>query len=218
MKKGIQIALWLLSIFFGYMIYQSINAPIKFDKIKTERYTQVINKLKDIRDAQEAHRSVTGVYANDFNSLIQFIDTAEYTLLEKRDSSFLRYNKTYRIDMPVDTVVVDTLGFVKVKDSLFKDSDRYKTLMNVPFAANNETFTMKAGVLDKNGYKAPVFEAKVAKNVILHDQPKDLVTQENDVISVDGVNGSEIIVGSLEDVSINGNWPTIYDTKAKKNN
>lgn len=218
MKTGIQIALWLLSIFFGYMIYKSINAPIKFDKVKTERYTQVINKLKDIRDAQEAHRIVTGTYANDFNSLIKFVDTAEFTLLEKKDSSFLRYNKTYRIDMPVDTVVVDTLGFVKVKDSLFKNSDRYKTLMNVPFAANNETFTMKSAILDKNGYKAPVFEVKVAKNVILHDQPKDLVAQENDVISVDGVNGSEIIVGSLEDVSTNGNWPTIYDTKTDKKN
>ena len=42
---------------------------------------------------------------------------------------------------------------------------------------------------------------------------KDLLEQENKVISVDGVNGSEIILGSMTEVSINGNWPSIFDAK-----
>jgi len=62
-------------------------------------------------------------------------------------------------------------------------------------------------------YKAPVFEAKVKKDVILYDQPKDLMARENAHISVEEVNGSEIRVGSLTDVSTNGNWPPIYDKK-----
>jgi hypothetical protein len=37
------------------------------------------------------------------------------------------------------------------------------------------------------------------------------VKQENETISVDGVNGPEIVLGSLTNVSTNGNWPTIFD-------
>ena len=72
-------------------------------------------------------------------------------------------------------------------------------------------FDINASIIDKNGYKAPVFEIKVAKNLILHDQDKDLLKLENETISVDGVNGPSIILGSLTEVSTNGNWPTIFD-------
>jgi hypothetical protein len=102
---------------------------------------------------------------------------------------------------------------VAVKDSLFKNSDRYLQMMNVPYAANNEQFTLKADIVEKGGYRAPVFEAKVAKSVVLYDQPQDLLTRENAQISVEEVNGAEIKVGSLNEVSTSGNWPPIYDKK-----
>ncbi|MBT8188384.1 MAG: hypothetical protein KJO73_11885, partial [Croceitalea sp.] len=89
----------------------------------------------------------------------------------------------------------------------------YKRLMEVPYAQNGETFEMKADIIDKSGYKAPVFEAKIKKNVVLYDQPKDLLARENAHASVEEVNGTEIKVGSLTDVSTNGNWPPIYDRK-----
>ena len=74
-------------------------------------------------------------------------------------------------------------------------------------------FSIKSEVINKNGYNVPVFEVKISKNVILFDQNIDLVKQENETVSVDGVNGSEIILGSLNNVSTNGNWPTIFDAK-----
>lgn len=213
MKTILKIVLWLLSIFFAYMIYKAISDPIKFERIKTERYTKVIDRLKDIRDAQEAYRAVTGRFANDFESLIKFVDTAEFTITQKRDSSYMEFNKVYQIDMLKEIVIVDTLGFRSVKDSIFKKSDRYKNMMNVPFAPNNEKFEMKAAILDQNSYKAPVFEAKVDKAVVLYDQPKELVAQEKEVVDVDEVNGPTIAVGSLSEVSTSGNWPTLYDTE-----
>ena len=212
-KPFLVIAFGLLSIFLGYKIYESINAPIEFNKVRQERYAQVINKLKDIRDAEEAYKTVNGKYAGSFESLIKFIDTGSYTITTQKDSSFMRYDRAYGIDMQKDTVIIDTLGTVKVKDSLFKNSDRYKTMMDVPFAQNNEKFELKADIIDKSGFKAPVFEAKVKKDVILYDQPKDLVDREKTHQSVEEVNGDEIKVGSLLDVSTNGNWPPIYDRK-----
>ena len=103
MKIIVQIALWIVCIVFGYMIYGSVTGPIEFKKVKQERFAKVVSTLKDIRNSQEAYKTVTGRYARNFNSLITFIDTANYTITQQRDSSFLRFNKTYGIDLQIDT-------------------------------------------------------------------------------------------------------------------
>tara|TARA_B110000444_G_scaffold39080_1_gene34843 strand:- start:5127 stop:5771 length:645 start_codon:yes stop_codon:yes gene_type:complete len=214
MKIGIQVILWVASIFFAYKIYDSINGPLQFNQKKNERYATVIDRLKDIRSAQIAYKDVKGVFSNNFDSLIEFVDKGHFTLIEKRDSSFLEYDRIYRIDMLREVVVIDTLGTVEVKDSLFKNSDEYKEMAFIPInGVNEQKFEIASKVIDKNGYKVPVFEVKVKKSVILFDQNKDLIKQENETIAVDGVNGPEIVLGSLTTVSTNGNWPTIFDAK-----
>jgi len=215
-KRALEFFLWILSIFFATQIYSSINGPIKFNTVKEERYTKVINRLKDIRTAQIAHKDVNGFYANNFDSLVSFVDKGIFTLIEKRDSSYLEYNRTYRIDMLKEVEIVDTLGFVGVKDSLFGNDDTYKSMAKVPIQGVDSEFSIKADIIDKNGYQVPVFEVKVKKDIVLFDQNKDLLDQENKVISVDGVNGTEIILGSMTEVSTNGNWPTIFDAKNKE--
>ena len=213
MKLGIQAVLWVASLFFAYKIYDSVSGPIRFNKVKNQRYAKVINRMKDIRTAQIAHKDVTGIYANNFDSLVKFIDEGIFTLIEKRDSSYMEYDRTYRIDMLKEVIVIDTLGYVPVKDSLFKDTDRFLNMASIPIEGiEDSTFQIKAEVINKNGYKVPVFEVKIAKNIILFDQDDDFIKQENETISVDGVNGPEIILGSLTNVSTNGNWPTIFDT------
>tara|TARA_X000000950_G_scaffold20698_1_gene22332 strand:+ start:4957 stop:5616 length:660 start_codon:yes stop_codon:yes gene_type:complete len=214
-KRALELFLWALSIFFASQIYSSINGPIKFNQVKNDRYSQVIDRLKDIRSAQIAHKDVNGFYANNFDSLVSFIDNGIFTVIEKRDSSYLEYNRTYRIDMLKEVEIVDTLGFVSVKDSLFGDNESYKMMAKVPIEGTDSEFSIKADIIDKNGYQVPVFEVKVKKEIVLFDQNKDLLDQENKVISVDGVNGSEIILGSMSDVSTSGNWPTIFDAKNK---
>ncbi len=215
MKKVLLPILWLLITFFGYKLYNSIYEPIQFNKVKEQRYADVIQNLKDVGLAQVAHKSVTGVYAQDFKSLVEFVDTAQYILVEKRDSSYLEYDRVYRIDMLREVQIIDTLGFASVKDSLYGTSDRYKTMMKVPVEGVDTTFSMKADIIDKNGYQVPVFEVLVSKDIVLFDQDKYLLEQEKATISVDGVNGPSIILGSLSEVSTNGNWPSIYDATAK---
>ena len=212
MKLGIQVVLWIASIFFAYKIYDAISGPIRFNQVKNERYAKVIDRMKDIRKAQIAHKDVKGVYANNFDSLVKFIGEGIFTLVEKRDSSYLEYDRTYLIDMLREVVVIDTLGFVPVKDSLFRESDQYKQMAFVPIQGIQDSmFKIKAEVINKNGYKVPVFEVKISKNTLLFDQNEDFVKQENETVSVDGVNGPEIVLGSLTNVSTNGNWPTIFD-------
>ncbi|MDO5980680.1 hypothetical protein [Flavivirga spongiicola] len=211
-KPVLTIALWLLIGFLGYQTYLSIYEPIQFNKLKNKRYKTVITSLIDIRDAQIAHKQVTGKFSRNFENLIKFIDTAEYTITQRRDSTIIdeELTKLYGVDTTKEIVVIDTLGFVSVKDSLFKNSDRYKNMMNVPVGKDGAKFKLQAGYLEQNDIQIPVFEASVEKNVILHDQDPDLLMQENQVVSVDGVNGNMLRVGSMDEVKTIGNWPKNY--------
>ena len=111
-RKHITYALFLFSFVLVYQIYQSINSPIKFNQVKNERYLKVIDRLKDIRNAQVAFKSVNGIYSSSFDELIKFVDSAQFTIVQKRDSSYMQYDRVYRIDMLREVIVIDTLGSV----------------------------------------------------------------------------------------------------------
>ena len=49
MKLVLQLLLWLVIIFLGWKLYNSVNGPVEFNKAKEVRYTKVIKNLKDMR-------------------------------------------------------------------------------------------------------------------------------------------------------------------------
>lgn len=210
MKIVIQLVLWVVIGVLGFLVYNSIIGPVRFNELKEKRYAKAIENLRDIRKAELAYKTVVGKFEKNPQKLIAFIDTAKFTLTQRRDSSFIRFNKVLQIDEPRDTIVIDTLGYASVKDSLFGTSDAYKNMMTVPIEGVDAKFDLDAGFIDKNGLKIAVFEAKVSKDVLLHDQDKDLLYQEKDVVSVDGVNGTHLSVGSMTEVNTSGNWPKSY--------
>ena len=207
-------SLWVLILLFASLLFKSIYDEIKFDEVKNARYQVVIKKLKDIRDTQLAHRTVKGVFQNNWDSLVKFVEIDSFTITQRRDSSVLDKEMTKRyggVKTFKDIVIVDTLGFVSVKDSLFGFDDRYLNMMYVPFSKDDQTrFELQAGFLNQNGIDIPVFEAFVKKRVILYDQSLNLVLKENQVQSVDGVNGPSLKIGSMNEVNTNGNWRKNY--------
>lgn len=217
MKGIIQIALWVVIVFLGYLIYNSIQEPIEFEKIKKERYMPVLKKLEDIRISEIAYKDVNGYYADDFDELVSFIDTAEFVLTQSRDTSYLdeEYKEIYGVDKYVPDIIIDTLGFASVKDSLFKDTNRYKEMMYIPNTDKKEKFELDAGVIIVNDNEIPVFEASVDKAVILKGLNENLIEREREKQSVDDINGSHIKVGAMNRVTDSGNWPKDYGKKSK---
>ena len=209
-KSLILIGLWAIIIFLGYITFMSVYGEIQFNQLKVKRYKAVIENLKDIRDAELAHLEITGRFTKKFDHLIQFIDTAQYTITQRRDSSILdkQQTKIFGVDMFKDIVLIDTLGYVPVKDSLFGSDERFRTMMNIPEGAGEpgSTITLAVGELDG----ISVFEAKIDKKVILFDQDANLVSKEREVISLENVSGPVLKVGSLEEVNTNGNWPKTF--------
>ncbi|WGK64345.1 hypothetical protein [Croceiramulus getboli] len=212
MKLVIQLLLWIVIGVLGYFLFMSVYGEVQFNKIKEKRYQKAIKNLKDIRVAELAYKDITGEFTGDFDKLVRFIDTAQFTITQKRDTVIRdeEQSRRFGVDMMKEIVLTDTLGYASVKDSLFGDSDRYKTMMNVPIEGADAQFELQAGTIEKNDYKVPVFEARVAKDVLLYDQPKDYVRKEKDVVSVDGVNGPYLSVGSMTEVKDVGNWPKSY--------
>lgn len=211
-KPVILIALWVIIGYLGYITFMSVYGEIEFNKLKDERYKVVIENLKDIRDSQLAHRTVTGKFEGNWDNLVKFIDTAQFTLTQRRDSTIIDEEMTRRfgVDMTKEIVIIDTLGYVPVKDSLFGADPRYKTMMNLPVGKAGAKIELKAGMLDQNGIQIPVFEARAPKDLILDGEDKNLISKEKEVVSVDGVNGDAIVVGSMDEVNTNGNWPKNY--------
>jgi len=215
-KPLVLLLLWGIIGVLGYMTFMSVYEEIQFNKLKEKRYAQVIDRLVDIRDSQLAHKTVTGKFANDWNGLVKFIDTAEYTITQRKDSTVLDVEATRRfggVETMKEIIVIDTLGFVSVKDSLFGADTRYKTMMNLPVGKEGAKFELKTGTVVQNDIQIPVFEVRAPKALILFGQPENLIAKENQVVSVDGVNGDAITVGSMEEVNTNGNWPKNYSTK-----
>jgi hypothetical protein len=211
-KPFILVGLWTLIIYLGYITFMSIYGEIQFNQLKEKRYKVVIENLKDIRDSELAHRTVTGQFEGNWDSLVKFIETEKFTITQRRDSTVIdkELTRIYGVDTTKDIVIIDTLGFVPVKDSLFGADPRYKTMMYIPTLNDGQKFDLKAGVLEQNGVNIPVFEASVSKKILLFDQDENLVDLESEVKSVEGVNGPTLKVGSMDEVNTNGNWPKNY--------
>ena len=211
-KSFILVGLWAIIIYLGYITFMSIYGEIQFNQLKEKRYKVVIENLKDIRDSELAHRTVTGQFEGNWDSLVKFIETEKFTITQRRDSTVIdkELTRIYGVDTTKDIVIIDTLGFVPVKDSLFGADPRYKTMMYIPTLNDGQKFDLKAGVLEQNGVNIPVFEASVSKKILLFDQDENLVDLESEVKSVEGVNGPTLKVGSMDEVNTNGNWPKNY--------
>jgi F0F1-type ATP synthase membrane subunit b/b' len=52
MKLIIQLLLWVVIIFLGYLVFNAVYDPVQFNKVKEKRYAKVIERLEDIRAAQ----------------------------------------------------------------------------------------------------------------------------------------------------------------------
>ncbi|SDG92921.1 hypothetical protein [Psychroflexus sediminis] len=208
MKIVLQIVLWVVIGVLGYYVYNAVYGPVEFNKIKDKRFVDVVEKMKDIREAQLAHEEIIGNYEDSFEDLIKFIDTAQYVITQRKDTTFLdeEYRRIYGVDKYIEDVVIDTLGFASVRDSIFDESEDYSDLMYIPHT-DNKKFEMKAGYLEEDGKKIPVFEVRAPKDFILSDLNQDLVMQEKQIKSVDGVDGPAITVGSMNQVNTSGNWP-----------
>ncbi len=199
MKTVIQIVLALAIIVLGYLLVDSINQPIRFKAEQTKRYDRTIQRLKDIRSAQLAFRSLYGRFTGDFDTLINFIRTDSFNVVMKigdLDDS---------VAVAQGLIIRDTIR-VSILDSLFGSGYPVDSLKIVPFSEGKK-FEMGAGeITTGSGVRVEVFEVSVHNDILLNGLDRQLVINMNDErIKRDQFPGLK--VGSLTEATNNaGNW------------
>lgn len=206
MKKVIEIVLLAVIVCLAYFIYNSINEPIEYNKQYNKRYTAVVNRLKLIRDAQVAYKSINNKYTGSFDTLIDFVKNGQLKMLRMEGSlndSLLAAGMTEKEAIKQGIIKRDTV-FIAVKDSICKNLNP-DSLRSVPFT--DAQFEMGATILTTNSnLQIPVFEAKVANKVYLKGLDDQMrINMDNLAKKLDRYPGLK--VGSLEEANNNaGNW------------
>ena len=205
MKKStsiiINIALFAVVVFLAFEVVQSIQAPIKFGNEQKAREKEVVQRLIDIRDAEVQYKQANRQYTASFDSLIQFCQVAEIPIVniipDPTDTTFTR-------------TINDTIGMIKVMDSLFGEHKRpgfnINDLRNVPFSNPTTEFEIEAGFITRSGsIQVPVFEVRTPYEVYLNGMDQQRVN--NAKAEKESINRyAGLKVGSMEEASTDGNW------------
>ncbi len=193
----LKIVLFAVIIVLGYMVYESINKPVRFKKERAQREVEVVQRLKDIRSAQSIFKQANNSYTPSFDSLIAFLKSGEIPVVKLvPDPEDTTFTKT----------ISDTLGYVKVLDSLFGKRKNFNVdnLRYIPFSDGVE-FEMDAGSIDRGGVTVSVFEAKAPFMAYLKGLEEqriyNIIAGEEDIDKYPGLK-----VGSMTEPSTDGNW------------
>ena len=190
----------LIIIGLAYLIVNSIMEPVKFNKERTAREADAITLLKDIRTLQVAYKNVHNHYAPVMDSLIDFYNNGEMTIVKQigsMDDSLAVARKLVRretIKMKVrDTILVGRPDF------------KAENLRTIPYSGG-DTVIMKSVIKTVSGVNVPLFEADIPFNSLLKGMDHQLLVNLN-FERTDQNRYPGLQVGSIKNPNNNaGNW------------
>ncbi|MCX7697159.1 MAG: hypothetical protein N2Z72_05625 [Bacteroidales bacterium] len=192
-KRIVQLVLLLIIVALVFLIYRSIETPIRFSNEKKAREQVIIQRLKQIRMIQELYNKMNNRYIPTWDSLVLFLKQGKVPLLKitPRPGDTLLINP-----------IIDTIGYVSVIDTLFKNqSIDIEKLRYIPFSdingAKPDTFTMKTDRIKKGEIMVSVIEVVAPFKSFL----KDYDLKKFNVNPDEGLR-----FGSLTEPTVDGNW------------
>lgn len=190
MKKSLQIilevVLAVICVVLAVAIVRSINKPVAFNKQKAYRESVGVQRLKDIRTLQVAYKTVNGKFTSTVDSLINFYNTGNMTVVlqigsmddslavahtqaVKRKNRKITPEQLFKLYQEGDQNLVFSIeSKVPVKDTLFNDRPDLvlDSLKYIPFSGG-EPVQMEAAVKMVSGVPVPLFEARMPYKLLL---------------------------------------------------
>ena len=201
-RKTIQLILWPVIIILAWLVYRS---PISLKEFQEETYyrkSAVVQDLKDIRTAQIAFKDKYRVYAGDFNSLLSFVKNDSLAVVKAIGETPDSLTESQALSAGIisrDTVFVPAYQTIFNQDYLDTRDSRFPfdldKLPIVPFS--DEMFNIESGNIEKGKVVVQVFEVSTTYTTFLNG-----LDATNKGIDLNNI----IRVGSMTEVSINGNW------------
>ena len=210
-----------------YLLVDSIQQPVKFNKLKAYRESIAVQRLKDIRDLQVAYKNVNGKYVSTIDSLKKFYNEGKIEVVMQvgsKDDSLAMVNtkkvtarlrlkgeklnqKLYELYQAGEKNLVFSVNSeVPVRDTLFHGRTDFHvdSLEFIPFSG--EAVEMSAITKMVSGVKVPLFEAKMPYAALLKGLDEQLIINleaEKD----DQGRYAGLMVGSIDAPNNNaGNW------------
>jgi hypothetical protein len=209
MKTVLQILLSVVAIVLAFFIYKSIQKPIEFEKAKKVRYDATIERLKDIRKAQLAYKSINGKFTGSWDTLINFLENESVITVRKigeLTDSMLEAGLSEKKAIQLGLIISDSIR-VNAKEATFGKEYDAKSLKYIPIPGEPSEFALGATIImTGSGIGVPVFEARAHNNVVLRDLDRQLVINLNDTRRTNEKYPG-LKVGSLtETINNAGNW------------
>lgn len=191
-RNILNLILFALVLYSGYRFYNAIKEPIAFDTESKQRLTAAVDRLKDVRKAQEAWKKKNGTYTSSLDSLCEMVKTDSFKVVtaigDKNDSMAVARRE-----------VKEVVSYVMIKDSLYAgDEKRINRMKYVPYTEPPVMFEAYQGEVVKNTVDVKVFEVSTPYSTLyngLDDEYYDT--------------GAVLRVGSKTEATTSGNWPEI---------
>ena len=226
MKKLLTYCIFpLVIIGLVYLLFRSINEPVKFQNELKQRTNVAVERLKDIRTLQVTYKDTYGHYAPVMDSLIDFYNNGKITIIRQigsEDDSVavlhtdavkksLRnlsgeklMEKLYELYENGDNnLIIRIPQLTDVKDTLFtkRPDFRVNDLRYIPFS-DGDTVIMRSIIKTVSGVEVPLFEAQMPYWSLLkgmdRQQIVNLVAEREDTDRYPG-----LMLGSLTNANNN---------------
>ncbi|MFY0601534.1 MAG: hypothetical protein JXR03_17800 [Cyclobacteriaceae bacterium] len=192
--KVLTIVFGLIAAGLAYFLFDSISSKIEETEKIQKLENRIIEQLKMIREAELAYEAVNGQFTSNWDKLLAFVDSGSFYLTEKTE-----FTKTLSYGADSSWVVIDTLGTIMVKDSIFTKKKWPKfdlpSLPTVPGVDPPVRFEIWADKIDKSGVIVNVIE-------VVNPSPVDKTRDPESEIP----NRRPLMFGSRTNVTTAGNW------------
>ncbi|MEC7646389.1 MAG: hypothetical protein VX689_02760 [Bacteroidota bacterium] len=206
--KTIALLLIPLNIILFYFVYNSINSEVEFNKAAKIRIAENVQKLKDLRQVQVKYKQTKGVFADNFESLIYFLENDSMPIVkatgETPDSLINGIQMSDELALELGLISRDT-AYVLAKETVFdatymenrknEFSLDINSLTSVPHSES--TYNIDAGQVEKGNVIVQVFEISTNYRTVFTS-----LDAENKSYNLDAL----LKVGSMTEASLNGNW------------
>ena len=202
--KAKQIVLLLIpiNILLFYLVYNSIDSEIKFQEIAEVRLDENIQKLKDLRQLQIAYKKLHGTYANNYDTLINFLEKDSLPIIKAEGETPDSLTNEQALELGI--ISRDT-SYILAKESVFDNAylatrnQRFPlildNLINIPYS--KESYNINSGIVEKGKVLVQVFEISTTyQNVFTGLDAENKGYELNKLLKV----------GSMDEASLNGNW------------
>jgi hypothetical protein len=206
MKLVFQIIYAVLILVLGFLLFDNIMEPIRFNRERNIRESATVDRLKDIRKAQISYKDKYGKFTGSFDTLITFIKTDSFELEKIVQVQPWNQDEISRADALKQGILRRSVIKESVRDSLYPPEYVVDDIRFIPYAQGKE-FIMGAGEVETGSQvKVEVFEAYALYDDLLQGMDRQEVINYKDerykITEFEGVK-----VGSLEEANNNaGNW------------